>query len=292
MPRRAGQSHDISYASAAQSRTGRGLIRLVENATGRRHLIRRADGYMNEIRAGADIWQVIAARYGLSLDVVAGSVTDIPRTGPVIMISNHPFGILDGLMMGRILSLRRGTDFGIIAHDVFAQAQDLRKHILPINFDQTALAHRENVSTRHDALRLLAAGGAVGVFPGGTVATAASPMGRPIDPVWRNFTAKLVLRSQATVVPVFFDGQNSRLFQIASHLHQTLRVALLIREFRARIDTPVRVAVGKPICQKDLRHLAHDPKALMDFLRARTYGLSPRPFPQGDYGHEFEKRYR
>ena len=76
------------------------MIRLMENTTGRLRLIKRADGYEREVAAGRDFWDVMADRYGLTLEVVAGSLDGIPREGPLIVIANHPFGILDGLMMG------------------------------------------------------------------------------------------------------------------------------------------------------------------------------------------------
>ena len=97
------------------------------------------------------------------------------------------------------------------------------------------------------ALDYLAGGGAIGVFPGGAVATALKPFGRPMDPSWRRFTARLIAKCGATVVPLFFDGHNSRLFQVASHLHYTLRMALLVNEFRIRVGEPVRVVVGRPL---------------------------------------------
>ena len=97
-------TRDISYATSARSRPGRVVIRLVENMTGRVGLIRRAEGYDREVRQGRDFWRVIPERYGLRLDVFAGCLDDIPRTGPLIMVANHPYGILDGLMMGHILS--------------------------------------------------------------------------------------------------------------------------------------------------------------------------------------------
>jgi putative hemolysin len=91
------------------------MIRVMENATGRLGLIRRAEGYGDEVRQGRDFWQVMVERYGLSLDVVGGSLDNIPREGPLILIANHPYGILDGLMLGHILSQARG-DFRILAH--------------------------------------------------------------------------------------------------------------------------------------------------------------------------------
>ncbi len=285
-------ARDISYAHSGQTRAGRALIRAMENATGRLRLIRRADGYDKDVAAGRDFWEVICARYGLTLDVTHGALEAIPVEGPLVIVANHPYGILDGLMMGRILSERRGGDFKVLANDVFCRAPDLQKVILPINFDESKEAARANLASRAEALRYLGAGGAIGVFPGGTVSTAARPFSQPMDPSWRNFTAKMIARSGATVVPIFFEGANSRLFQLASHLHYTLRMGMLIREFRARTNGPVRVAVGEPIGPEVLAPMAKDAKAVMDFLRKATYDLSPVPVDARRLGHEFEAKYR
>ncbi|MCG6901877.1 MAG: lysophospholipid acyltransferase family protein [Rhodobacter sp.] len=284
-------ARDISYASSARSRGGRAVVRALENATGRLRLIRRAEGYEKEVEQGRDFWQVMVERYGLSLDVVGGSLGDIPANGPLILIANHPYGILDGLMMGHILSQVRG-DFRILANHVFRRARDLDKVILPISFDGTKEAIRQNVETRKEALNYLAAGGAIGVFPGGTVATAARPFAQPLDPAWRPFTARMMLKSDATIVPIYFDGHNSRLFQVASHLNYTLRLALLINEFRARVDEPVKIVVGAPIGRADLAAVGHDPKSMMEFLRQRTYALSPKPLGSTGYGYEYEGQWK
>ena len=106
---------------------------------------------------------------------------------------------------------------------------------------------QKNLETRKEALSYLADGGAIGVFPGGTVSTSARLFSTPLDPGWRSFTAKMIAKSGATVVPIYFEGANSRLFQIASRIHQNLRVALMINEFRRRTDAPVRVTIGAPI---------------------------------------------
>jgi putative hemolysin len=291
MPSRRQVTRDISYAHSAETKSGRAMIRLMENTTGRLRLIKRADGYEREVAAGRDFWEVMVDRYGLSLDVVGGSLSNIPVTGPLILIANHPYGILDGLMMGHILSELRG-DFRILAHRVFRKAEELNRIILPISFDGTKEAMKLNIETRKTALDYLAGGGAIGIFPGGTVSTAAKPFSHPMDPGWRGFTARMIAKSDATVVPVFFDGHTSRLFHIASHLHYTLRMGLLIREFKKRVDTPVRVVVGEPIGREVLNPLAKDSRALMDYLRRATYELSPTPLKSYDYGFEFEERHR
>lgn len=284
-------AREISYASSAQSKGGRALIRVLENVTGRIRLIKRADGYEHEVAAGRDFWQVMVERYGLSLDVVGGSLDHIPQNGPLILVANHPYGILDGLMLGYILAQVRG-DFRILAHRVFRKAQELDKIVLPVSFDDTREAQAQNIATRNDALRYLANGGAIGVFPGGTVSTSEKPFGQPLDPGWRAFTARMIAKSDATVVPLYFTGANSRLFQLASHLHSTLRVSLLINEFRRRVDEPVKVVIGEAIPRSELDLHRSDAKSMMDFLRLRTYALSPTPLKSLKYGFEFEERYK
>ncbi|WP_297771971.1 lysophospholipid acyltransferase family protein [uncultured Roseovarius sp.] len=280
-------ARDISYAYSAQTKGGRAMIRTMENLTGRIALIKRAAGYETEVSLGRDFWDVIVERYGLTLDVVGGSLANIPRKGPLVLIANHPYGILDGLMMGHILSQTRG-DFRILAHQVFRKAEDLNKVILPISFDGTKEAIALNLATRKASLDYLGQGGAIGIFPGGTVSTAAKPFSRPMDPGWRGFTAKMIAKSEATVVPVYFDGHTSRLFQLASHLHVTLRMGLLIKEFRKRVDTPVKVVVGDPIQRGTLSQYAGDTKSLMAFLRSKTYELSPSPVVASDIGFEYD----
>jgi putative hemolysin len=280
-------ARDISYSYSAQTKGGRAMIRTMENLTGRIRLIKRAKGYETEVAQGRDFWDVMVDRYGLSLDVVGGSLANVPRQGPLILIANHPYGILDGLMMGHILSQTRG-DFRILAHQVFRKAEDLNKIILPISFDETKEAVQLNLQTRKTSLDYLRQGGAIGIFPGGTVSTAAKPFAQPLDPGWRGFTARMVAKSNATVVPVFFDGHTSRLFQIASHLHYTLRMGLLLKEFGKRVDTSVGVVVGKPIGPDELDMFKGDTKSLMAFLRRKTYELSPRPIDPASVGFEFE----
>lgn len=284
-------ARDISYAHSAQSKPGRAMIRLMENATGRLSLIKRAQGYEDEVARGRDFWQVMVDRYGLELDVISGALDNIPADGPLIVIANHPYGILDGLMMGHILSVVRG-DFRILAHRIFRKAQELDRIVLPVSFDETRDAVALNLETRKESLRYLGQGGCIGIFPGGTVATAEKPFGPPMDPGWRSFTARMIEKSNATVVPIYFDGHTSRLFQLASHLHASLRMGLLIKEFRDRTDTPVRVCIGKPIAPAKIGAYRGNARGLMDFLRKSTYDLSPNPSQTYDFGFEFEAKHK
>ncbi len=278
-------AREISYAHGARTRAGRATIRAIENLTGRPRLLRMAQGYEAEVAAGADFWEVMAARYRVRLE--AEGLARIPSSGPAVVVANHPFGILDGLTMGLMLRRRR-ADFRILAHQVFNKAPDIASAILPISFDETREGLASNLATRKAAERHVAGGGCLAVFPGGTVSTAASPWGRAMDPAWKTFTAKLVQRTGAPVFPMFFDGANSRLFQIASHAHMTLRLALLIREFGARLGEPVRAHVGEALPAAEIARFRGDARALMAYLRAATYALSPEPLADISPGRSFD----
>ncbi len=274
---------EISYAWSAETRPARALIRTIENLSGRPRLIRMASGYERDVAEGRDFWAVMQERYRVRLDFLAGSPENIPASGPTVVIANHPFGILDGLALGRLMSMQR-KDFKIVAHTVFSRAPEVNAHLLPIDFDNTREAHALNLQTRREALKFLDEGGAIAIFPGGCVSTAPTPFGQAIDPRWKNFTAKLALHPEAQVIPLHFEGQNSKLFQVVTHLSQTLRYALLINEFRNGIARPVRMRLGDPVERAAIEAHRSNVVALMDFLRASVYGLSSQPFEHLGYG--------
>jgi putative hemolysin len=111
------------------------------------------------------------------------------------------------------------------------------------------------------------------VFPAGGVSTAAGPFARrALDATWKPFTARAIIETQATVVPMVFEGRNSRLFQIASHLSRTLREALLFYEMRNKLGATVRVRIGAPLNYLELEEPG-DRHALIGHLRRVTYAL-------------------
>ena len=171
---------EITYAYSARSKGGRAVIKIMENVTGRISLLKRAQGYQQDILDGQSFWKVLVKRYGLELDIIHGALSNIPKTGPLVLVSNHPYGILDGLMLGHILDQTR-PDFRILAHAVFQKSHELNKVIMPISFDGDKEAVALNLRTRKTALNYLKNGGAIGIFPGGTVSTSAKPFSQPLD---------------------------------------------------------------------------------------------------------------
>ena len=284
-------NYDVSYAHSAQSKLGRAIIRCLENATGRSALLSRSPNLRTNVHSTQNLWHSIMEGYGVTIDIMQGELGYIPVDQPIIVVANHPYGILDGLVMGSVLA-QSGANFKIIANDIFSKAREISDKILPISFKNTREAISLNLRTRKNAITHLSHGGAIGIFPGGTVSTSSKLFSQPADPAWRSFTAKMIFKSNALVVPIFFDGNTSRIFQIASHLHPNIRAGLLLREFKLRLDKPVRIVIGKPIprCRMDL--FKNDSRKIMDFLRLETYKLSPNKNQTFEYGYEFEHKHR
>ena len=196
----------------------------------------------------------------------------IPASGPLMVVANHPFGVIDGIILCWLVAQAR-PDYQIMTHRVLHQAPEVRSRILPVDFSGTDAAKRNNLRSRRQARELLDGGGALLIFPGGGVAAAPNTFGRAVDRPWGPLAAKLALASGAVVLPVYFHGQNSRWFQAASNIHQMLRYALLCHEVRNKIGRSIAVTIGDVIPHERLRAF-DDRNALTQFLRQATHGLA------------------
>lgn len=261
----------FSYAAPDDPPLKRLTIRLIERMTGQPRLKRIYRQYRAEGGAG-NFWEQAVARLRLTLIYDPAPLVDWPRKGALVIVCNHPFGVIDGLAICALTSRIR-PDFRILTNAVLDRAEETRPHLLPVDFSDSREALGINLRSRAGARAHLAGGGCLIVFPAGGVSTTPSIWhARAVDAQWKNFTAKLILGAHAPVAPLYFEGQNSRLFQIASHLHQTLRLSLLFKEVHDRIGAEIRMRPGRPIPFHEIGHLA--PDALMAELRARTYALA------------------
>lgn len=272
----------FSYAEPTDPPVKRGLIRLVEKATGQPALKRLYLANRRHPRPSESFWAAAVRSLALNVLYDEEALARLPRTGPVVFVANHPYGVLDGLVISWLVQKVR-QDFVVITHAVLTRAEEVRDFILPIDFSDSPEALENNLKSRAAARAQLDKGGAVIVFPAGAVSTAPDRLGRrpAVDGRWQPFVGQLVQRSKATVAPIWFGGQNSRVFQIASHVSQTLRISLIFREVKTRIGTTLPAAIGAPIPFEELTHIK-DRQALADALRARTYALAAHaPSPAG-----------
>ena len=265
----------FSYATASDPPLKRGVIRLVEKATGQPKL--QEDVPRQPAVSAPERKFLSRPRCASSRSTCATTPTRWPRfppTGPVVVVANHPYGVLDGIVISWLISKVR-TDFVVLTNAVLMRAPEVNGFILPVDFSETEEAQRTNIASRAAARAQLDKGGVVVVFPAGAVSTAPDKLGlKPaVDWRWQPFVAQLIQRSKATVVPVWFSGQNSRLFQIASHVSYTLRISLIFHEVRSRIGTALPVVIGAPIPYAELAAIK-DRQALADTLRDRVYALA------------------
>jgi putative hemolysin len=164
-------------------------------------------------------------------------------------------------------------DFRILTNAVLNRADEVKEYLLPVDFTETPEALQTNLKSRAAAKHHLLNGGCLIVFPAGGVSTTPKLWDKTaVDAEWKNLTARLISQGKAPVVPMFFAGQNSRLFQFASHVSATLRLSLLFKEVHDSIGGEVVVRVGDIIPFEQLATI-EDRQQLMNVLREATYAL-------------------
>ncbi|MBY9066291.1 lysophospholipid acyltransferase family protein [Hyphomonas sp. WL0036] len=265
---------ELSYAAYFHDPLKRALVRAVERATGQPKLARLYERYRAGELGETGFFDAAIRLLDLTVLFDSARLADLPAEGPLVIVANHPFGVLDGLVISWLVGQRR-RDFRVLTNSVLDAVPEARPFLLPVDFAATREAVSANIAMRKAALAHVKAGGCVIVFPAGGVSTTPGPFDPlAVDDDWKPFAAKLITHGRAAVTPIFFEGQNSRLFQIASHLSLELRLALVFREVRRRMGRPLRVGIGETLSPAMLEAAGkrHD---LMAYLRGRTYGLAP-----------------
>lgn len=205
----------------------------------------------------------------ISQNYCATQFGKIPKTGPLLFVANHPFGIIDGLMLCD-LAIKARQNFRILLHSRLCQDKDLAKHFLPIDFSNTKAALKTNISSKRQAQDCLRQGIPVLIFPSGMVSTADKfGLGHAKDSPWTTFAAKLVMETEAIVVPIYFHGQNSRKFHVMSHIAEPLRMALLVHEAFNKFNSTLNIDIGNPIEWQEMSQITGR-KALTHFLYGKV----------------------
>ena len=263
----------FSYSTADQPFVQRAVIQAIERFGGQRKLKRIYLQHQKSVKAGENFFDAAIRLLRMRVEYDVAALAATPATGPVLFIANHPYGVLDGITLTWLATQVR-PDTKVLANDVLCQVPEAANNLLPVAFAPTREARETNVQSRRQAQDWLRDGHAIGIFPGGGVSTSEKPLKGPaVDLPWAPFTAKLLRMSNATVVPIYFVGQNSRLFQMASHTSLTLRLSLVFRETARRIGSRLQVRVGRPIPFSEIAHI-EDRAELVQELRKRTFELA------------------
>ena len=255
----------LTYAQPDDPWVVRQMIMGIENLFGRRNVQRLYDTLKSQPFELVRFFEDAIAVTKIEVRYDSAQLEKIPSTGPLVMVANHPFGVMDGTILCHLAAKVRG-DFRILINALLCRDKDLAPHFLPVDFSPSKAAMKNNVAMGRRAREAMAEDIPVLIFPSGFVSTAGKfGTGRAVDAPWTTFAAKLISDARANVVPIFFHGQNSRAFHIASHLSECLRMAFLIREAKARFGTRFDVTIGDTLTYESLEGIKGR-KALTHYL--------------------------
>lgn len=198
---------------------------------------------------------------------------EVPAKGPLIIVSNHPFGLMDPVVLGHFIAKQR-PDLRIMANMLLGSVAEVQPHVIKVNNFGGDKATKQNLAPMKEAIRFLQSGGALAFFPAGEVAHYKPGRGINESP-WSSHLGALVHKTQATVLPIFFPGQNGMIFQAAGMLNRKLRTGLLLREFMGRKHAPTEMRIGQPIPYSKLKKF-EDEETLTRYLRLHTLVLGRR----------------
>lgn len=264
----------LTYSETFDSPAKRRTIKAIEWMTGKVAIIRRVRQFEEMgVPAGQAFWPATMRVMGIDIQTPPAQYLNIPETGPVVLVANHPHGLVDGMMLADMIGRRR-DDYRILTRALLTGIDEsAASYMIPVPFPHEPDAQRKMIAMRSHAMDHLSQGGLVALFPSGVVATSASMCGPVVEAEWNVFTAKMIRRSGATVVPLRFPGQNSRWYQIANRLSPTLRQGLLIHEVVHGFDKPQAPIIGPAINAAECQERSRNPRAFMAWLRAKTLAL-------------------
>jgi len=264
----------LSYVSASDPLWKRALMRAIENLSGRRKLLPIYRKWSLVAADNPRKMTDLLGMLGTSLDINATAWPPaLPANAPLVIVGNHPFGIGDGVAI-LALAEQLGRPYRVLINADLMRIPEILPHGLPIDFSGSRQAIQTNLQTRTDARRLLKEGTTLIVFPAGGVATADRVFGKAEDLPWKTFTARLIQDAEASVLPVYFEGQNSALFHMVSHHSLDLRLALMVSEFRRFVGARIKVHIGAPV-PYDALEMRHDRALLTQELYVRAHRLAP-----------------
>lgn len=266
----------LSYANTFTNPWKSTTIRVMEWLTGKIPLIRLVRRFERfGASDGQAFWGQALTHMGIELRTPDAEIANIPKTGPVIIVANHPHGLVDGMILAELIGRVR-TDYRILTRSLLTGVSEIEEFMIPVPFPHEEDAREQSLDMRRRAMNHLSDGGVIVLFPSGVVASSDTWFGPAIEQQWNPFTAKMIQRSGATVVPIHFPGQNSRAYQIANCISSTLRQGLLIHEVMHACGKPQKPVVGKPFEDDKIKEWSSDPRGFVAWLREQTMALGKK----------------
>ncbi len=265
----------LSYAGTFRNPVKANAIRTIEWLSGKITLIRLIRQFEKSgAPTGQPFWPKALKQMGIEVLTPPEEIANIPATGPLVVVSNHPHGLVDGMVLAEIIGRVR-TDYKILTRSLLTGVPEIEQFLIPVPFPHEENSRELGLEMRAHCMAHLEQGGCIVLFPAGKVASSKTFFGPAVEPEWNPFTAKMVTRSGASVLPVRFLGGNTRTYLIANLLSATLRQGLLLHEIRWALFRPQRPVVGAVIAPAALAPWADDPRGMLAWLREITLALKP-----------------
>lgn len=263
----------LSYAGTFSNPFKANSIRAIEWMTAKITLLRLIRQFERSgAPFGVPFWPKAIRQMGIDILTPEDEIARIPATGPVVVVANHPHGLVDGMIMAEMVARIR-PDFKILTRSLLTGIPEIEEFMIPVPFPHEENSRELGLVMRDETMKHLKAGGLIILFPAGKVAMSETWFGPAIEAEWNVFTHKIVRSSGATIVPIRFTGQNSRAFLIANLLGDTLRQGLLLYEIKRALFKPQRPHVGEPIPATELEKWQGNPRGFLAWLREHTLSL-------------------
>lgn len=264
----------LTYSTSFDDPYRRNIIRAIEWMTGKVSIIRMIRKFEKRgAPQGQAFWRATLDVMGIDLLTPAEQLARIPKDGPVVVVANHPHGMVDGMIFADLIGRVR-NDYKILTRQLLTGIDEVASsYMIPVPFPHDEDAQRKSVEMRAKAMAHLKEDGLIALFPSGVVAASKTMFGPAIEAEWNVFTAQMIRRSGARVVPMFFPGSNSRWYQMANRISPILRQALLLHEIVHSCNKPQAPVVGEPLTDQQMERLKTDPRGFMAWLRDHTLSL-------------------
>jgi len=220
------------------------------------------------------IWARILRSLNVAYQVAPEELANIPKRGPLVVVANHPYGGIEGVMLAALLRSVR-SDVKVMANQVLWSFPGLRKSLIPVDPFGNQASARYNVRGLKTAISWVREGGVLAVFPAGEVAHVNVNQFSITDPEWHSAVAAIIRRTSAAAIPIFFAGNNGPLFQLLGMVHPLLRTVMLPSELLNKRNHVFQVRIGHPLPHRRLSAFPKD-QEMTAYLRWRTYLLGHR----------------
>lgn len=248
-------------------------IRAIEWATAKVKLLSMIRSFERSgAPMGVAFWTKAVRHMGIRLDTPPDEIARIPKTGALVVVANHPHGLVDGMIMAEMVSRVR-PDFRILTRSLLTGIPEIEEFMIPVPFPHEENSRQLGLEMRDLTMAHLKNQGVVILFPAGKVASSDTWFGPAIEAEWNVFTHKIIKGSGASILPIHFTGQNSRAYQIANKLAATVRQGLLLYEIKRALFKPQRPHIGVPIPASELDKWEGNPRGFLAWLREHTLAL-------------------